>query len=399
MVKEITTCEVCDGSELHSVLDLGNHPLCDDLIPVNEGVENKTYPIEILFCKSCKTAHQKYQVLKDVLFPQDYHYRSRFTNDVLNGMKLLSENVASHYSSMIEKKVLDIGCNDGSLLNYFKDLGAITIGVEPTSAFNDIDGTKHNCFNEYFDLEIANKILKDYGKVDVITFTNVFAHIDDLNGLIKALKVLMNENTMIVIENHYLGAVIEKNQFDTFYHEHPRTYSLNSFIKIAEKLNCNIIKANFPKRYGGNIQIFLGKNDVNNVVLDDVLKIEENFHKGFEKMKNHISKWTQDKNKELTEIFKTYGKLKAKAFPGRAAILIKLLNLSDDIIEAVYEKPGSIKIGNFVPGTRIEIKSDEKLFATIKDEEYIVNFAWHINTEIESYLKQEGFKGKIINIH
>lgn len=399
MIKRIKVCEVCDNTELYQVLDLGKHPLCDDLIPVSESIENTTYPIEILFCKSCKTAHQKFQVLKNVLFPQHYHYRSRFTNDVLNGMQSLSTEVASNYSCMEGKKVLDIGCNDGSLLNFFKDYGATTIGVEPTSAFNDIDLSKHSCYNEYFDLKTSKKILSDFGKVDIITFTNVFAHIDDLNELIAALKVFMDENTLIVIENHYLGSVIERNQFDTFYHEHPRTYSLNSFIKIAEKLGRKIIKANFPKRYGGNIQVFIGKGETEEINFKDILKSENDFYYSFQKMNDHINNWIINKNKELAKIFKIQGKIKAKAFPGRAAILIKLLNLDEDMIEAVYEKPGSIKIGNFVPGTKIQIKSDDELFETIKSDKYIINFAWHINKEIEDYLRLKGFKGKLVAIH
>ena len=399
MIKEIKTCEVCDNSKLHQVLDLGKHPLCDDLIPISESIENETYPIVILFCKNCKTAHQKYQVLKNVLCPQQYHYRSRFTNDVLNGMKLLSSEVQSYYSSLEGKKVLDIGCNDGSLLNFFKSLGATTIGVEPTSAFNDIDLLKHNCYNEYFDSDISKKIFLEYGKVDVITFTNVFAHIDDLNGLINALKILMDDNTLIVIENHYLGSVIEGNQFDTFYHEHPRTYSLESFVKIAEKLERKIVKAKFPKRYGGNIQIFMGKSESEEINLNDVIKSEKDFYSSFEKMNDHINNWIHSKNKQLVQIFKTHGKIKAKAFPGRAAILIQLLNLNEEMIEAVYEKTGSIKIGNFVPGTKIQIKSDEELFETIESEDYIVNFAWHIDKEIEDYLRLKGFRGELINIH
>ena len=72
-------------------------------------------------------------------------------------------------------------------------------------------------------------------KIDLITFTNVFAHIDNLNLLILNLKKVLSKNTTIIIENHYMGSVLQKNQFDTFYHEHPRTYSLKSFIFLYQK--------------------------------------------------------------------------------------------------------------------------------------------------------------------
>ena len=93
-----------------------------------------------------------------------------------------------------------------------------------------------------------------------------------------------------------------------------------------------------------------------------------------------------------------YGKLRAKAFPGRAAILIKLLNIGTEQIRNIYEKPGSMKIGNYVPGTRIEIHSDEELFAEDDLNQPILNFAWHIPMEIRNYLTENGYRGEVIDI-
>ena len=86
---------------------------------------------------------------------------------------------------------------------------------------------------DYFSETSVKKIQEKFEKIDIITFTNVFAHIEDLKELINNLKKLINEETLIVIENHYLGWIIQKNQFDTFYHEHPRTYSVKSFEYIS----------------------------------------------------------------------------------------------------------------------------------------------------------------------
>jgi len=133
----IKTCEVCDNKNLTSVLNLGLHPLCDDLKKINSRVKNKNYKIEILFCKKCYTAHQKHQVNKRLLFKKDYHYRARFTNDVITGMKNLVHESLKFFKDFKNKTVLDIGCNDGSLLNFFHKKGFKTIGVEPTNAYKD----------------------------------------------------------------------------------------------------------------------------------------------------------------------------------------------------------------------------------------------------------------------
>ena len=111
-----------------------------------------------------------------------------------------------------------------------------------------------------------------------------------------------------------------------------------------------------------------------------------------------IQKWKKYKNMLILNYLGTKGKLKAKAFPGRAAILIKLLGLDENIISAVYEKPGSLKIGHYVPGTKIPILSDDELFRMTNLNEPIINLAWHINTEIKKYLRNNGYKGKIIDI-
>ena len=234
-VNQIKDCEVCGNDKLQAVLDLGLHPMCDDLVEVSDSRVCKDYPIEILYCHKCRTAHQKYQVPKHELFPITYHYRARFTADVLDGMKGLVDSCEEQFGSLSGKKVLDIGCNDGSLLNFFRDKGAKTIGIEPTGACEDAIKNGHDAICDYLSEDIANEVISKFGKPDLITFTNVFAHIEDLKGVLNSLNILKHDDTKIIIENHYLGAVLSGNQFDTFYHEHPRTYSFTSFKFMAKK--------------------------------------------------------------------------------------------------------------------------------------------------------------------
>jgi len=115
-------------------------------------------------------------------------------------------------------------------------------------------------------------------------------------------------------------------------------------------------------------------------------------------MRDSIAVWEKEMKELIDETVSKNGKIKAKAFPGRAAILVKLLGLDADKISAAYEKPGSMKIGHYLPGTRIPILSDEDLYKTLADEKVILNLAWHIKNEIASYLTGKGFKGEMINV-
>ena len=390
-------CEVCGSKNLKSALNLGLSPLCDDLIKFGSNRKSKLYKIQIYTCAICITAFQKYNVNKKKLFPKTYHYRARFTKDVLNGFNEILNKSLILLPSLKNKNILDIGCNDGSLLDLFKAKKANTIGVEPTGASKDAVQSGHKIYSEYFSSKTVKKIKNNFKTIDLIIFTNVFAHIENLNQLLNNLKKLVSKKTHIIIENHYFGSVIKKNQFDTFYHEHPRTYSATSFSFIAKKLNMNIQDIQFTKRYGGNIRVILSKNK-NILNLKKIKTSEKNFCRNLKKMQSKINLWINRKKKIIKKLNERFGPLKSKAFPGRASILIKLLNLNNKNISAIYEKPGSIKIGNFAPNTKIPIKSDHDLFKNIKNTKVILNLAWHIPREIKIYLKQNKFRGKIINI-
>ncbi len=388
-------CEVCNSRSQIEFLNLGKQPLCDDLVKINSKKINKKYDTKLSFCKKCFTVHQLKQVNKKTLFPRNYHYRARFTQDVLDGMKELTNEI----DSITRKKnnVLDIGCNDGSLLNEFKRIGYKTIGVEPTDAAKDAK-KKHNIINDYFSKDVAQKIKLKYGMPSVIVFTNVFAHISNLNQLIQNLKILFGEETIIIIENHYLGSVINQFQFDTFYHEHPRTYSLKSFKFISQNLGGEVFRVQFPKRYSGNIRVYI-KHKKNILIKNQRINYnkENYFLKKIITFQKKLDRWKIFKKEQLAYLRKKHGILYGKAFPGRASIIINFLGLNELFFKATFEKPGSLKNGHYIPGTRIKIIS-EKLLKKIKDKKILINFAWHIEKEIKMYLKKKRYNFRIINI-
>ncbi len=394
---EISRCEVCGASALRPVLDLGRHPMCDDLVAVGDDRVCRDYPIEILFCDTCRTAHQRFQVPKQDLFPTTYHYRSRQTLDVLNGMRRLVTACVENYGDLRGKKILDVGCNDGSLLSIFAEHGAGTFGIEPTGAAADASAAGHQVLNAFFGEDVAASFVAEFGQPDIITFTNVFAHIEDLAAVIRALRVLSKPTTNIVIENHYLGSIIAKRQFDTFYHEHPRTYSATSFEFIARSLGMFVSHVEFPDRYGGNIRVFLSRAGHAEESNSALFERERGYGDDLSRMPQEIARWQARKTQQIKSAVARHGPLAGKAFPGRAAIPIKMLGLDRTSIDAIYEKPGSGKIGQYVPGTRIPILSDHA-FPAANRALPLINMAWHIVEEIETYLRGRGFTGDIINI-
>ena len=132
--------------------------------------------------------------------------------------------------------------------------------------------------------------------------------------------------------------------------------------------------------------------------INSVLLREKNFFDNFREMEAFLDFWKKEKRTEILAFVDKYGPIPAKAFPGRASILIKFLELNEHHISAVYERSGSKKINHYVPGTKIPILDEKVFFDKYISSEAILNLAWHIGDEIKSYLKEGGFSGQVINI-
>ena len=387
-VTKIDTCEVCVTNLKGPELDFGYQPLCDELHETSEkSLLVPKYHQNIVLCETCLTAHQKYQVPKNELFKPNYHYRASLTKDVINGMNELAESCIKYKNLSEESVVLDVGCNDGSLLSIFKKKYKVkTIGVDPTDAIDDAIDLDLK-IKDYFSDETIEIINEKFDKVDVITFTNVFAHIEDLRSLLVNLKKVTSDETLIIIENHYLGSIIEQNQFDTFYHEHPRTYSIKSFSFISDQLDTGILDIVFPKRYGGNIRVVMSRN----IVKEKVKKPEDSFIiSDFQKIQSYYESWNFNSKYVIEGLVNSGSQFNGKSLPGRGVMLINSLDISKSFMPKVFEQDFSPKVGNYVPGTDIYIDKDKNISG-----DNLIIWSWHVVDEIISYLERINYKGSI----
>jgi hypothetical protein len=157
----------------------------------------------------------------------------------------------------------------------------------------------------------------------------------------------------------------------------------------------------FPSRYGGNIRVFLGgpePSDEKSRAVSDVVDEESRNLQRFEQLRAVVAAWKSAMGDRIARLVGEHGPLSAKAFPGRAAILIKLLGVDTESVAEVFEKPGSMKLGHYLPGTRIPIRSDSELFSRRLKPPVLLNLAWHISTEISNYLRSAGYRGEIVDI-
>ena len=226
--KIVTKCQISNSNNLKSLIFLGYLPPVNTLRKIGSSLEEEiSFPAELLYCGKSKLAQLGCIVDKEILFPYSYPYTSSTT-------KILRDNFADLYKDtikMINLKsrdlVIDIGSNDGNLLSNFKNFHRV-LGVTPEKIGKLAIKKGIPTIIDYFDNKTTKKILQKYGKAKIITATNVFAHIDNINNIVKNVLKTLDNDGIFITESHYLLPLIKTVQYDTIYHEHLRYYSVQS---------------------------------------------------------------------------------------------------------------------------------------------------------------------------
>ena len=396
--RPVTRCQISNSKKLDSLIFLGYLPPVNALRKIGSTPEEEIFfPAELLYCNKSKLAQLGCIVDKEILFPYSYPYTSSTT-------KILRENFVNLYKDtqkIIKLKkddlIIDIGSNDGNLLSNFKNNHKV-LGVTPEKIGKIAIKKGIPTIIDYFNEKTSSKIIKKYGKAKVITATNVFAHIDNINNIVKSILKTLTLDGIFISESHYLLPLIKTVQYDTIYHEHLRYYSLASLNYLFKKHNLEIIDTKEIPTHGGSIRVYAARKGL--------YKISKNVKKQFKKESKFLNKKSFNQFRKnvvnsKVNLFNIIKKIKDKnktifgvGAPSRASTLINYLGLDQDIIDCVLEIKGSYKIGNYIPGTKIPILDEKILFK--RKPNYLILFSWHIKNELKKNLKKKGFKGKFI---
>jgi len=396
--KSITKCQISNSKNLESIIFLGFLPPVNTLRKIGTTLEEEiSFPAELLYCKKSKLAQLGCIVDKNILFPYSYPYTSSTT-------KILRENFSDLYKDtkkIINLKkndlVIDIGSNDGNLLSNFKDHHKV-LGVTPEKIGKLAIKKGIPTIIDYFNDKTVKKILKKNGKAKIITATNVFAHIDDINNIVKNILKTLDSDGIFISESHYLLPLIKTVQYDTIYHEHLRYYSVQSLNYLFKKHNLEIINTKEISTHGGSIRVYAarkGKYKVSKNVKLQLQKENKNLNKkSFNQFKRNVVSSKIKLFNIINKLKKNNSSIFGVGAPSRASTLINYLGLDQDIIDCVLEIEGSYKIGNYIPGTKIPILNENILKQ--KKPDYLLLFSWHIKDELKKNLRNKGFKGKFI---
>jgi hypothetical protein len=395
----VEQCQVCGEPDLQTILFLGYLPPVNQMHPTDQRPhEQPSYPAELLYCPRCQLVQLGLIVDPHVLFPPEYPYTSSTTKILRDNFAELYQECKTIISLGPEDLIVDIGSNDGNLLSNFKDNHRV-LGITPEEIGNIAIKRGIPTILAYFTEEVALSIRSEHGLAKIITATNVFAHIEDVNEVLVSILKFLSLDGVFISESHYLMSLIETLQYDTIYHEHLRYYSLGSLQYLLNKHGLEIIQAKRIPTHGGSIRVYAARSGVYPVrsTVGALLREEEVFGLNTTKLQQFKRRVTLSKlqlHALLLDIKKRRERIYGISAPSRGSTLINYVGLDEAILDYVLEIKGSHKIGKYMPGTLIPVAEESILYE--EQPEYALLLSWHIADELIPKISQKGFKGKFI---
>lgn len=376
----VTSCRMCDATDLAPFLDLGSQPPADSFLKDADETEER-FPLRICSCQSCGLAQLDYVVSPSILYCNDYPYDASTAATACRHWAAFADS----FLDVKDKFVVDIGSNVGVLLQAFKNNGAKVLGVDPAINIAIIaNQNKIETYPSFFEKELAKLIVNTKGQADIITGTNVFAHVDNITEFMEAIDILLKPDGSFVFELPYFVNLIQKLQYDTIYHEHLSYVSVRPLIKFFAKFDMAIYAIEEHNFHGGAIRVFVrkSKDQIDSVVMPFLEKEDD---AGIYKM-NELYKFEQkvmaNRNNMQDLIFKIKAageKIAIVSTPAKGMTLLNYCGLNNRLIEFATEK-AKLKIGKFTPGTHIPILPDSALIEQAPD--YALLLAWNFAPEI-----------------
>ena len=395
-------CQITGSSDLNLVIDLGHQPPCDSLLTAEMlNQPEKTYPLRLMHCPESGLAQLDYVVDGSEIYYPDYPYRSGISRPLEVYQRAFADGIVKRFAISAEALCVDIGSNDGTLLTGFKRHGCRALGVEPTNiariarSENDIE-----TIQQFFTEALARDIVRDYGRARVITMTNVFAHMAPLGEVMRGLVQLLDSDGVFVTESHYLLDVLEKNQFDTVYHEHIRTYSLKSLLRLFSDYGMEVFDVERAERYGGNIRAYVARKGLHPVsaAVGELRALEERVGLHTQEAWNQFRRRVLDNRDRFMEFVyqarRQGRRLIGNSCPGRASTLLNFYGVTPDLMPYIGELPTSLKLGLYLPGKHIPVVKNTRIVEEQPD--YLVLLSWHYMEPIVQRLRSEGVKSQLV---
>jgi len=399
-------CRHCNSELEVPLIDLGV------TAPSNSYLENKqlikdekVYPLKVLVCSKCWLVQTEDFVGAEQMFSHDYAYFSSFSSTWLNHAKQYVEMISEKLQLSNESCVVEIAANDGYLLQYMRQKKIPCYGIDPTYGTASFARKKGiEMIVDFFTPKLAYDLFNKNRQADLMIANNVLAHVPDINGFVESFSILLKPSGVITFEFPHLLNLIEKNQFDTIYHEHYSYLSVVVVQAILKNFNLEIFNIDELPTHGGSVRVYAQKNSSGKFLIDPsvdkILKKEikagvktTNYYKSLQKNADEIK---ENFILLLNKLHDQGYKVAAYGAAAKGSTLINFSGVTSELISCVADKNTS-KQGKLLPSSHIPIVSEADLINYKPD--YVLILPWNIKDEVIdqlSYVREWG--GKFVTI-
>jgi SAM-dependent methyltransferase len=379
-------CRSCGHAPIKTFLSLGKTPLADALVRAEALDEPEGhFPLDVAFCPECTLVQITEAVPPEQLFVDNYLYFSSFSDELLrhsrdHALRLIRDRKLDESSLVVE-----LASNDGYLLQNFSRRGVPVLGIDPApdqAAAANAAGIP--TLAEFFGTELAERLVAEGRRADVIIANNVMAHVPDLNGFVEGMRVLLADDGVITIENPYVRDLLERCEFDTIYHEHHCYFSCTAVDQLMRRngLFLNHVEY-FPKLHGGTLRWHVGKTEAPSMAVRQYLRDEERLGLTQASYYGDFGRRVEDIRLRLLGLLqglKEQGStIAAYGAAAKGSTLLNYVGIGTELIDFVVDR-NVHKQGLHMPGVHIPILSPSALQERRPD--YVLLLAWNFRAEI-----------------
>lgn len=370
-------------------------PLSNNLAESSvDKIHGEKYPLKVLLCKDCGLSQLSIVIPPEVMF-SNYVYRSSISQGYIDHCREMAISLQRKYYLNKESLHIDIAGNDGALLQQFKEvIGCRVLNIDPAKNLTGIcEAAGIPCLTMFWGLEAARRLINSsgYGRADLITATNVFAHVDDVKEFIEAAKLVLSRCGILVLEFPYLIDFIENREFDTIYFEHLSYFSVYPITILCEKVGMNVINVEKKDIHGGSIRVTIGFGEQNETVTEFVK--EEREYQSIERYYQFSEDVQGTINNFRNGLNSLEGKISAFAASAKGNTLLNCCGITVGSIKYIVDETPE-KIGKYSPGTFIPIVSMIDFMRTPPD--YLIILSWNFKEAIIEKCRAAGYEGKFI---
>jgi methylation protein EvaC len=381
----MSKCLICDKS-LEPFMSFGKMPIANGFLTEEQFSSEYFFELQVAFCENCKMVQLVEQPAREKMFNENYAFFSGTSMSMAIHFKEFADHVMTDYLPSDNPFVVEIGSNDGIMLQHFKGENIRHLGVEPSANVAKVaQGKGINTISEFFDEKLAHEIVKKYGQADAFLGANVMCHIPYLHSVIKGIKILLKDDGIVMFEDPYIGDVIENTSYDQFYDEHVFLFSILSINHLFGQHDMEIIDVEPQWSHGGSMRYIIarkGARPVSNNVHEHLEKekalgldkplVYERFKRNCEASRNALTSLLKEIKKEGKRVI-------GYAATSKSTTILNYCGIGTDLIEFISDTT-PIKQGKFSPGAHIPVRPYEEFL--VKYPDYALLFAYNHAKEI-----------------